>query len=141
MLGSVFADAPCGPSRGPDLWASVDVPDDPRQWSGGVVVRVPLRLEDSDGLIRERQRDQDLDEGGHLRVHLGADTQAAGALRLRGMGARRSEEEAPGDLLLRLRFVPMGPPVTAPPSAETGSLWWLVGAAAAVVLLARLCTG
>ncbi|MGB1698990.1 MAG: hypothetical protein ACPHRO_03480 [Nannocystaceae bacterium] len=98
-LGSVFEAPPQG-RRGPDLHVRVEVARRVLGDSNGTFIALPEALNGDGEMMRWTPREQD--SAGGVRVQISADFPSGGVVRLRGQGAQRDGDDAPGDLLVEV---------------------------------------
>jgi molecular chaperone DnaJ len=125
QLGSVFDEL--GPAGGADLFATVDVPRAAVAAGQPMDVRVPYRLPDRDGVVRDRVASPH-DAPGCVRVSVPAGTPDGTTLRLRRQGARG--DTGVGDLYVTIRLVDGALVVVGGRPAAIPT--WVIGAGAIV---------
>ena len=122
-LGSVYDEL--GPAGGADLFVTVDVPRAAVAVGQPVDVRVPYRLPDRDGVVRERVASPH-DAPGCVRLGVPPGTSEGTTLRLRRQGARG--DAGVGDLYITIRLVDGA---LVPVGGRPGVVpTWVVGAGA-----------
>lgn len=141
-LGSIFDDN-AGSGSGIDLEYRTSLHPSIRQAGGRYAVPVPVRL-DADGLMVERAQTAG-ESDGTIEVTLPADAPARFRLRLRGLGAKNTEDGSVGDLYLVLIEDPDAPiwarrdQLSAPAARSSASSGRIaVGVSVAVLLLLLL---